>query len=228
MEFNKILHSKRKLANLTQEQLAEKLFVSSKTISNWETGKTTPDISTVIHIADFFHMSLNEFFLEDSNIVKKIDKDLKLKTLYKWLLFIIVSLSILGCIFFNKYQYKNELIDRFNPFMKMEIGYATLPEEVTYNSGKSYNKLEAEKEDDKNRVPQIPDPYQNIPVFDDPFGSSTLLNFLGGQSPKGRNYAIIQHKGLYVKKISFISWESIPKIYRDNMSKNYEEYPFSD
>ena len=51
MNFGEVLQTKRKSMGLTQEDLADKLFVSSKTISNWETNKTTPDIDNVIRIS---------------------------------------------------------------------------------------------------------------------------------------------------------------------------------
>ena len=101
--------------------------------------------------------------------------------------------------------------------MEMKIGYATLPTSVTYNDGKKY------KEDGKKE--QYPDPYKNIWVADDPFGEGMLLDFQGGQAPEGKNYALVQHKGTYVRRISFISWKSIPGVYRDIMSKDYFEVP---
>ena len=45
--IGKFITQKRKAMNLTQEQLAEKLGVSNKTISKWETGKCMPDYSVV-------------------------------------------------------------------------------------------------------------------------------------------------------------------------------------
>ena len=43
----KFIAQKRKEKSLTQEQLAEKLGVSNKTVSKWETGKCMPDYSVV-------------------------------------------------------------------------------------------------------------------------------------------------------------------------------------
>ncbi|MDM7545323.1 helix-turn-helix transcriptional regulator, partial [Lactococcus lactis] len=43
---------------VTNVELANQLLVSSKTISNWETGKTTPDIDNLIRIASLFQISL--------------------------------------------------------------------------------------------------------------------------------------------------------------------------
>ena len=46
-KIGKFIPENRKKKNLTQEQLAEKLGVTSKTISRWENGNYMPDISEV-------------------------------------------------------------------------------------------------------------------------------------------------------------------------------------
>lgn len=56
MLIGEILKEKRKEYQLTQEQVSEKIFVSRKTISNWETGKTTPDIESLIRLANLFDL----------------------------------------------------------------------------------------------------------------------------------------------------------------------------
>ncbi len=50
----------RKTKNLTQEQLAEKLNVSGRTISRWETGNNMPDISLLVELAEFYDVSIPE------------------------------------------------------------------------------------------------------------------------------------------------------------------------
>ena len=45
MELGKQIYELRKKANLSQEQLAEKVGVSRQTISKWELGETAPDLS---------------------------------------------------------------------------------------------------------------------------------------------------------------------------------------
>ncbi|BAL61895.1 helix-turn-helix domain-containing protein [Melissococcus plutonius] len=217
MELSVQLKSWRNKNGWTQKDLAEKLNVSDKTISSWETGRTYPDISMLLNLSELFNISLDEFMRGDSKMIKKIDKDLKLTKTYK--LFLIIGVTLILCIavFLNLYQGRNEWIDRFNPFMDMKLGYATLPPTVTYNHGKEY------KEGSKS--PQVPDPYTNIWVADDPFGEGMKLTFKGGQSPEGKNYALVQHKGAYVRRISFVSWQSIPGIYRDIMSEKYMKLP---
>ena len=50
----------RKEKNMTQEQLAEHLGVSNRTVSRWETGSNMPDISLLTEIAEFFDVSVPE------------------------------------------------------------------------------------------------------------------------------------------------------------------------
>ena len=54
MDLNKIsnfIKLKRKELGITQEELANKLFITEKAISRWETGRGTPDISLLIPLA---------------------------------------------------------------------------------------------------------------------------------------------------------------------------------
>ena len=54
------ISKKRKEMNLTQEQLAEKLGVSNKTISKWETGKCMPDYSIVKPLCEQLNITVAE------------------------------------------------------------------------------------------------------------------------------------------------------------------------
>ena len=63
MEQQKIgafLKTLRKEKNLTQEQLAEQLQVSGRTVSRWETGSNMPDISLLVQLAEFYAVSIPE------------------------------------------------------------------------------------------------------------------------------------------------------------------------
>ena len=51
---------KRREQNLTQEQLAQQLGVSNKTISKWENGKCMPDYSIIQTLCDALHVTLPE------------------------------------------------------------------------------------------------------------------------------------------------------------------------
>ena len=54
------LKALRKEKGLTQEQLAEKLAVSGRTVSRWETGSNMPDIGMLVVLADFYGVSIPE------------------------------------------------------------------------------------------------------------------------------------------------------------------------
>ena len=60
MVIGKFISQKRKEKNLTQEQLAEKLGVSNKTVSKWETGKCMPDYSVVKNLCEELGITVAE------------------------------------------------------------------------------------------------------------------------------------------------------------------------
>lgn len=55
-----IISKRRKELGLTQQELADKLFVSGKVISKWETGKSVPDTSILVELANVLEISLDE------------------------------------------------------------------------------------------------------------------------------------------------------------------------
>lgn len=59
-EFKTNLLALRKKKGLSQEFLADKLFVSRQTISKWENGETTPDLDNLINLAALFEITLDE------------------------------------------------------------------------------------------------------------------------------------------------------------------------
>lgn len=60
IKIGAFLKELRKEKNLTQEQLAEKLNVSGRTISRWETGSNMPDISLAVELSEFYQVSIPE------------------------------------------------------------------------------------------------------------------------------------------------------------------------
>lgn len=60
MEFNEKLQKLRTSENLTQEELAEKLYVSRTAISKWESGRGYPSIDSLKAIAKCFHVTVDE------------------------------------------------------------------------------------------------------------------------------------------------------------------------
>ena len=65
MEIGKQIQQRRVAANISQEELADRLYVTRQTLSNWETGKTYPDINSLLRLSDLFHVSLDELVKGD-------------------------------------------------------------------------------------------------------------------------------------------------------------------
>lgn len=60
MELANNIRFYRKSLNLTQEQLAQRLNGKKSLVSNYENGYSTPDIETLIKLADIFDITLDE------------------------------------------------------------------------------------------------------------------------------------------------------------------------
>ena len=70
----------RKEKKLTQKELAEKIIVSDKAVSRWETGKGYPDVTSLVSLSEYFDVSVNELLsgkrLTDDNIKETADENL--------------------------------------------------------------------------------------------------------------------------------------------------------
>lgn len=75
--IGKFITKKRKEQNLTQEQLAERLGVSNKTVSKWETGKCMPDYSIVEFLCKELNTTLSELMNgeEDEKSIHTYDNE---------------------------------------------------------------------------------------------------------------------------------------------------------
>ena len=76
MEFNEKLQKLRSDEGLTQEELAEKLFVSRTAISKWESGRGYPSIDSLKAIAKHFHVTIDEL-IGTEEIVTLAEEDKK-------------------------------------------------------------------------------------------------------------------------------------------------------
>lgn len=75
-KIGSFLKELRKDKGITQEQFAEKLGGSSRTISRWETGSNMPDIDILINIADYYDVEIREI-LDGERKSEKMNKDLE-------------------------------------------------------------------------------------------------------------------------------------------------------
>ena len=97
MELGKQIYELRKKANLSQEQLAEKVGVSRQTISKWELGETAPDIKQAQVLSQVFGVSLDELTGNDTKevIYEKVSNTEKLAGLIIKVIKIWAYLSLL-------------------------------------------------------------------------------------------------------------------------------------
>ena len=70
MELGKQIREYRKRLNLSQDELAEKIFVSRQSISNWENDKTYPDIHSLLLLSSLFQVSLDNLVKGDLSEMK--------------------------------------------------------------------------------------------------------------------------------------------------------------
>ncbi|POP33233.1 helix-turn-helix domain-containing protein [Lactonifactor longoviformis] len=73
-KIGRFLKELRKEKGLTQEQLAEILLVSGRSVSRWETGTNMPDLSIMIQIADFYEVEINDI-LEGERRSESMDQE---------------------------------------------------------------------------------------------------------------------------------------------------------
>ena len=90
MKIGDKLKKARMDKKLTQEEVAEKIFVSRQSISNWENNKTYPDIGNVIALSDLYQISLDELLKGSDNFMKHLEESTDIVKSNKKLIIIII------------------------------------------------------------------------------------------------------------------------------------------
>ena len=98
MEFHEKLQELRKSRNLTQEELAEELYVSRTAISKWESGRGYPSIDSLKAIAGFFFISIDEL-LSAGALVSIAEKENRSRETY-CVVIVFLQLMIKGGLLF--------------------------------------------------------------------------------------------------------------------------------
>lgn len=75
MELASRIKEQRALLGLSQEDLAERIFVSRQTISNWETDKTYPDVQSLLLLSNLFGVSIDSLIKGDVEEMKAVLSD---------------------------------------------------------------------------------------------------------------------------------------------------------
>ena len=63
--------------SMSQDELAEKVFVSRQSVSNWENGKSYPDLLTLVKISNDFKYSLDSMLKENPNMTETMNQNMK-------------------------------------------------------------------------------------------------------------------------------------------------------
>ena len=108
IKIGKFIAALRKEKGYTQEQLAEKISVSNKSISRWENGNTMPDLSLIPKLCEILNISINEFLsgerIDNSEYQKKLEENIiinmdllkkKIRQISKRLMLFIISVFVL-------------------------------------------------------------------------------------------------------------------------------------
>jgi transcriptional regulator with XRE-family HTH domain len=188
------IKEQRLTKKMTQKSLAEKLGVSDKTISSWETGRTLPDVELLLELGEILDCS----FVEKSLDQEKLSKEKKKGNPFLFWGSLAFAFLLLIGLFFNTYKYQSPFFDRINPFLETKTGYTVLP--VTQES------MENE-----------------YWVANDEFGHGIWLSLEHGATDNEKSHAMVKHKGSYVEKVRLVSWEALPESYKDLVGEFYDE-----
>lgn len=164
IKIGKYIAAKRKALGLTQKQLAEKLNMSDKSVSKWETGICLPDVTVYLELCKILGISINEFLagedIIEENIeqkseenILKITKDNKtkqkyLKKIIRLLIVMLVVFIFITSIFI--YQKLTQPQNYIEPYLEKSTEMQTAnmlsshPGNILlfhYNSKKNYDSL---------------------------------------------------------------------------------------
>ena len=179
MELGKQIKRYRMEANLSQEELADKVFVSRQTISNWENDKNYPDINSLVLMSEVFHVSLDHLVKGDLERMKKeIDKQeyaefQKYSNIFS-ILFVALIIApvplvilfewfglVLYIVLFAIGMYYALKVEKY----KKKYDIQTYKEIVAFTEGKSLSEIEKAREEGKR-------PYQKALL---PFASAAVV-----------------------------------------------------
>lgn len=141
MKLGNYLKEFRKKNNMTQQDLADKLFVTKQAVSKWETERGTPDLETLKDISKFINVSVDDL-LDVKNDAKKK----KCKERVSWLLvitalFLIVVISLVVFVISspnNKTEQKPLVFLNGPESKNIEVGSSYIEEGVSVTAGYRY------------------------------------------------------------------------------------------
>lgn len=113
MSISKKIEELRTEANMTQEELANKLNISPQAVSNWERGENLPDIQNLKLLSKHFSVSVDELVKSDEQLESelKIKKQKKTQNLISFTAMLVSGIILLA---FSLFMYlKNDTVSWF-------------------------------------------------------------------------------------------------------------------
>lgn len=179
MELHAQIKKYRTNMKLSQEELADKIYVTRQTISNWENGKSYPDIHSLLMLGSLFQVSLDELIKGDAEIMKKEISKSELNKFHRYstifsILMVAMFLSVIPLIvWFNIYTvlfviilYAVTLCAAIKvERLKKENNIYTYKEITAFMEGKRLDEIESQQEFGKR-------PYQRVLLA---FGSAFIV-----------------------------------------------------
>ena len=112
MEFSKKLQELRKQVGITQQELAEKLYVSRAAVSKWESGKGYPNIDSLKQIASFFSVTVDSLVSNDELLILAEANEINKEKHFCDLVFGIVDIAAILFLFMPFFALRegNEII----------------------------------------------------------------------------------------------------------------------
>ena len=169
MEMGTQIRKYRNERTLSQEALAEKVYVSRQTVSNWENDKSYPDVNSLVLLSEVFEISLDQLIKGDVEMMKEqIDqtdqkKFERLSNIFT-ILFLAVLITPVPLVHFLSYaglaiwivilgagSYAAMLVER----EKKKFDMQTYREIIAFTEGKSLSEIEKAREEGKR-------PYQKV------------------------------------------------------------------
>ena len=108
MEFNEKLQALRKQKGITQQELANALFVSRTAISKWESGRGYPNIDSLKMIATYFSVNIDTLLSTDEAIILAEENSKESKNRFRTLVFGLLDLTSVLLLFLPLFASKIE------------------------------------------------------------------------------------------------------------------------
>ena len=108
MEFNEKLQELRKEKGLTQEELAQRLYVSRAAVSKWESGRGYPGIDSLKAMASFFGVTIDEMLTGKEALGVAEEERRRTETHLRDLVFVLLDLSAVLLLFLPLFRQQTE------------------------------------------------------------------------------------------------------------------------